>query len=782
MKLSLDWLSDYVKIKLSAEKLAERFTLTGSEVETIEVLKPVDPHIVVGEIKTIIKHPHADRLQVAKVDIGTGQLMDIVCGAPNIKPGQKVPVAQVGSTLPNGTVIEKAAIRGFQSHGMLCADEELGFGTDHSGILILDPDLKVGLPLNRALGLNDTVFHFALTPNRPDCFSVIGLAREAAAFIKAPLTLPSFTVKEQGSAITKHVRVTVREPKLCPRYTARYCTHVSIGPSPLWLKSRLTKAGVSSINNVVDITNYVMLETGQPLHAFDASLVANQSIIVRRARAGERVVTLDGEQRILKPSLLVIADAKKVLAIAGVIGGQSSAISEKTTTVILESAIFDPLSVRLTSQKLGVKTESAVRFERGVDPEMTTAALDRAAKLIAELAGGTVSSGRIDTRKIKPAARAIKISADQVNGLLGASLTVSHMNQLLKHLGFSTASTTTDLAVTVPSWRQDVTIAEDVIEEIGRLHGYNRLKPTRLKVTAKPVGLPPARQAERQLKDWLVGKGLTGVMTYAYYGEPERATVGGDQPHLRLANPLNQDQAYLRRSLIPSLLTVLSRQADDFVGVFEIGTVFSPNRGTLPEERRAVTLGYRVREGAPALLPENRLQYRWLKSVAESMVDAFHLPAVSYKTEPRPGWLVRVEMRTGQALIGTLQITRLPKQPKRLYAFIELDFDRLLQYQQKPIMRQSSAFPAVERDIACWVAHATAWSAVSAAVQACSELIRSIELFDLYADASHSGKRSLAMRLRLQASDRTLKEKEIEETLRAVKETLRQKFSAAVRD
>ncbi|MFC1663338.1 phenylalanine--tRNA ligase subunit beta [Patescibacteria group bacterium] len=785
MQVPYSWLKEYLKTKLTSEELAEQFTLSGSEVEKVEHLKKLDEKIIIGEIKTIVKHPQANRLQIAKVDIGKDRVFDIVCGADNIKPGQKVPVAQVGAKLANGLVIEAAVIRGYKSLGMLCAEDELGLGDDHQGIYILDNDFKVGQTLNQALGTGDTILHFALTPNRADCFSIVGLAREAAAVLNIPWQPPKWALADKDTKdkpIAKHMRVSVREQKLCPRYTARYIKDVQVGPAPLWIKNRLIKAGIKSINNIVDITNYVMLESGQPLHAFDASLVSNQSIIVRRARAGEKIMTLDEEVKKLDNTTLVIADAKKVVAIAGVMGGQDSGISQSTRTVILESAVFNPVSIRQTSQKLELRTESSHRFEKGVDMAMTPPALDRAAKLISELAGGQIVNGRIDTPKQSTKDRSVTASITKINDLLNTNLSAKKIAEYLGRLGLAASIKKDNLTVKVPSWRFDINIAEDLAEEVARLHGYNKLKPTLMSGQLKPVGLPIARQMERTIKDFLVGKGLTEVMTYSYYGEEEKLLFDGG-PLLEIANPLSQEQKYMRGSLIPSLFTILKKQDQDFIGIFEIGDVFRPKSNTVrPAEHRQLGLGYIIREGKANQPPETRLQYRWLRSIVDSLLAEFNISDPQYVNNPQSGWLVKIDIKSGGQLIGTIAITALPKKPKVLFAMVELNFDQLLKLASPPEVSEKPKYQTNQRDIAFWVKDSVQWQAIDDSLNNISDLITGVELFDIYHSAERRNQRSLAVRFTIQAKDRTLKGQEVDNLIKEIIIHLRDKFGAQIRD
>ncbi|MFH0951838.1 MAG: phenylalanine--tRNA ligase subunit beta [Patescibacteria group bacterium] len=781
MKVSLDWLNEYVKIRLPADQLAEKFTVTGSEVERVENIPRLDDRIIVGEIKTIIKHPHADRLQVAKVDIGKDRLFDIVCGAPNIKPEQKVAVAQVDTILPNGMKIESAVIRGYKSLGMICAEDELGLGTDHEGILVLDKDLAVGQTLNKVLGTGDAVLHFAITPNRADCFSVIGLAREAAAFTKSKLHLPAVRLIESGPAINTKMKVTIRDRQLCPRYTARYLTDVKIGPSPLWLKSRLRKAGIKSINNVVDITNYVMLETGQPLHAFDADLVANRSIIVRRAKQGEKLMTLDEEEKELTPDMLVIADPKKVIAAAGVMGGQESGIGSATKSIILESAIFDPVAVRNASQKLNLRTESSSRFEKGLDPAMTTLAIDRAAELIRQIANGAIANGRIDTQKQQNKLTDIKLPIEKIYRILNIRLSNKLITDNLARLGFAVRITGKKLLLIVPSWRPDIRIAEDVIEEVGRLYDYNNLKPTKMTGQIRPVRLSSMRQLERKVKDWLVGAGLTEVMNYTYYGEQEKAVFGQKTKHIEIDNPLSHEQKYLRTSLLPGLLSTI-RTAKDGSAVFETGNIFRYRKNkVMPEEKRKLAMAFSMVKQKENMPPETRLQYRWLKSWVDRIFSSIKLSAPVYKMTSQAGWLVAVEIYSDKKNVGNLYITVNAKKNKQLYGLIEIELESLLAPTANKI-EELSKYPSVDRDVAFWLDRSIAWDRINRTLADIDELITDIKLFDIYADEQRPKKRSLAVRITMQSHKQTLEADKVEAVMGKINDVLKKQFQAEIRD
>ena len=498
MKLSLNWLKQYVKFKQTPEKLAEILTLAGIEVERIEKLGRGLENVVVGQIKTIVGHSGANNLVVCKVNVGKSRNLNIVCGAKNIKLMDKVPVALVGAVLPNGVKIEARKIRGINSEGMLCAEDELGLGDDHAGILILDSNLRIGQNFGKAIGLNDIVFDLSLPPNRADWYSVLGIARELAALTKQKLDVKRYATKESKErSIKKHLSVKIQDYDLCPKYVAKVVKNVKIKESPAWLKSRLLAYGVKPINNVVDISNYVMIEMGQPLHIFDYHKVGGKKIIVRRAKKGEKIKTLDNQERNLDSQILVIADNKNPIAVAGVMGGFDSEVTKKTKDIIIESAIFKPLSIRKTRQKLGLVTEASTRFEKGIWSDLPASAAERAAAMISQLADGEVIKDRIIKAKKEYKPQMIKVSLDYVNKLIGIEFGLNQAKRILESLKFKVeVSKDQILNVTVPSWRQDVKIPAEVAEEVGRLYGWNKLKPTAIYSELKPPKINEEKKPE----------------------------------------------------------------------------------------------------------------------------------------------------------------------------------------------------------------------------------------------------------------------------------------------
>ncbi len=522
MNVTLNWLKNYIDFEFSPNELADRLTMLGVEVESVKRLGAELEGVVVGSIGSIKPHPNADKLVLCQVDIGESKELQIVCGAPNAREGMLAPVATIGATLPIGLTIKRAKLRGETSHGMLCSEKELGLSAqlasaynmaeDAAGLMELPTDTSLGTPLSEALGLDDVVFELEITPNRPDCLSLIGVAREIRAETGNALKLPEVDFNEDETDIRELTSVTIEDPDLCPRYAARVIRGVKVGESPAWLQQRLESVGVGVINNIVDITNFVLMEYGQPLHAFDYHKLAKNRIVVRRAAAGENITTLDEIDRELTPDMLVIADAEKPVALAGIMGGYDSEITETTSDVLLESAYFNPSSIRATAKALGVSTEASYRFERGADPGVVLAALDRAAHLIAELAGGTICKGVIDVYPGEQPLTEIQLRPERVNFILGTTIDTSEMVQILSNLGFDVNANgtgnyqageeTSPLQVTVPTFRSDITREIDLIEEIARVHGYDNIPTTLPKGDIPVPASNPSTEVRKHIKNF----------------------------------------------------------------------------------------------------------------------------------------------------------------------------------------------------------------------------------------------------------------------------------------
>jgi len=778
MKLSLNWLKEYIKIKQTPEQLAEVLTLAGLEVESVEKLGKGLDQIIVGQIKTMVDHAEADKLRVCKVDIGASQLLNIVCGASNIKAGDKVPVVLVGATLPNGVKIEARRIRGVDSEGMLCAEDELGLGDDHEGIMILDKDLRVGQKLGKAIGLDDTVFDLALTPNRADWFSVLGLARELSAILKLKLSVKTYPMMEDAKTNAKKLlKVQVNDYNLCPKYVARVVSNVKIGESPAWLKSRLIVSGMKPINNVVDITNYVMLELGQPLHAFDYDKIGGHKIIIRRAKAGEKMVTLDDEDRKLENTMLVIADNKKPVAIAGVMGGFDSEVTKLTKNVVIESAIFKPISIRKTRQKLNVVTEASMRFEKGIWWTLPEQAADRAAALMSQLAGAEVVKDKIicQTKKV-PSQKTIKVSLDYINKIIGLTFKIKQVKDILEGLRFKVQAPKDNiLYVNPPSFRPDVKLQADVAEEVGRLYGWNNIEPAPIYAELKPVALSAEKYREREIKELLAAACLTEVLNYSFYSKNLMDKFSfQEKDHYRLINPLNPEQAYLRISLLPRLIENVSQNAPDYetIKLFEMGHVYKKSRKELPEENQYLA----------ALIFGKKYEFYRLKGVLNKLFDHLKIKDVEYRradNQVMTGAEIFIKnQRIGYLGNVNLMISEKSKILGKISAF-ELDFHKLIQFGGRTSYKPVSEFPSVERDLALAVDNKVTYADLFEEINNFSPLIVSVEGFDLY--VMPDGRKSMAFHLVFQAPNRTLKSEEVDEIQQQIIENLNKKFKAVLR-
>ena len=600
MKVSLKWLKEYVDITLSPTALAEKLTMAGLEVKGAEVIGGSWEDIVVGQIKAINPHPNADRLTLPTIDLGTEQAT-VVCGAPNLRLGDKVAFARVGARLIDGhtgqvATLKSAKIRGVVSSGMVCSEKELGISDRHEGIMVLPDEAPVGTLLGDYLG--DAILNLEVTPNRPDCLSVIGIAREVAALTGRSLHFPEVGYKEAASPIEQQVTVEISAPDLCPRYCASLITGVKIAESPQWMQQRLSACGMRPINNIVDVTNYVMLEYGQPLHSFDYASIGGKKIIVRRAAEGERIFTLDGVGRVLSGDMLVIADEDWPVAVAGVMGGANSEITEGTSSILLEAASFNPASIHYTGRKLGLPSEACMRFERGISPELTLSALKRATQLIAELGGGEAAKGLVDVYPGKLEPEPILLLTGEVKHLLGVDFSLEQIVDALTSLGFECKQTgsASEVLVTAPYWRSDIHLAVDFIEEVARITGYDAIPTTMLSQPIPRQNPEPIIGLRHEIGSRLAGYGFQEVITYSLTSL-EMLNRLSPEPHplepmlLRVANPMTAEQEYLRPNLRANLLAALSanrRHEDGGIRLFELGRVYLPRLKDLPDEREVL--------------------------------------------------------------------------------------------------------------------------------------------------------------------------------------------------
>ncbi|MFO8100803.1 MAG: phenylalanine--tRNA ligase subunit beta [Dehalococcoidia bacterium] len=592
MKVSLNWLKDYVDVNLPPQELAEKLTMIGLEASDVQVIGAQWDSVFVGQILGIEKHPNADRLQLATVSLGEEQ-HTVVCGAPNIAVGQKIAFAKVGAKLFDGhsgeyVELKPAKIRGVRSEGMVCSEKELGISDSHEGILVLDESVAPGRPLAEIMG--DTVFDISVTPNRPDCLNMIGIAREVAAMTRTMVRLPEVEYEEMDISTRDLISIEIDDPDLCPRYCGGIIKDVKIGPSPDWMQERLTAAGMRPINNIVDITNFVMLEYGQPLHAFDYEKIGGQKIIVRRGREGERMTTLDEEERELSASTLLICDADHPVALAGVMGGEESEITGQTSTIMLESANFNNVSIRHTSRGLGLISEASSRFDKGLSPELPIYGIRRAIQLMVELAGGKATGGIVDAYPGRQENPPILLSQQKTHQVLGIDFGLERIKATLEALGFECEEKGDgELLVRVPYWRTDVSIAEDLVEEVARIVGYEEIPITLLSSEIPHHEPAPFASLRERVRDILVGCGMQETINYSLTSQDILDEPGYTESMspIRMANPLSREQEFLRTGLRGGLLSTFAaneRHQDRGIMLFEIGKVYLPREGELPDE------------------------------------------------------------------------------------------------------------------------------------------------------------------------------------------------------
>ncbi|RLB07940.1 MAG: phenylalanine--tRNA ligase subunit beta [Deltaproteobacteria bacterium] len=780
MRVSFSWLREYVDFDLTPSELAERLTMAGLEVEGVEEVGTDLKGVMVAQILSICPHPRADRLSLCQVRVGE-EVLPIVCGAGNIKEGDKVPLALVGAELPHGVRIERADIRGQISEGMMCSEAELGLSTNSDGIMILPPEAPVGIPLMDFLNLRDHILEVSLTPNRGDCLSMIGMAREVAALTGGRFHPPTPKLLEGQEQVETFVRISVLDPDLCPRYSARLIKGVQIGPSPLWLRLRLERAGMRSINNVVDVTNYVMLEYGQPLHAFDYDRIKGGQIVVKRAAEGETFFTLDGMERALDRDTLMICDAARPVAIGGIMGGLNSEIQDDTSRVLLESAYFSPAGIRRTSRALGLQTESSYRFERGVDPEGVLPASLRAASLIAELAAGEVAKGVIDCYPSPIPRPQIRLRLAKVNALLGMSLEQKEVEGILERLGIEVKEDQgKEWVLSPPTYRSDITREIDVIEEIGRLKGYDSIPVEIPKMWILPQKRGSEDELEKRAKEVLVGLGFYEVITYSFISPQSLRALRlpSDDPRvhpLPLLNPLTEEQSVMRTTLLPGLLTTasynLSHKNRD-LKLFEIREVYFPKKGKLPEEKRSLAgLAMGVFRAGGWNVSPKEVDFYDIKGCVERLLAELRVPSPIFSSaegipylHPSKGAAVKLEAEE----VGTLgelhpEVAEAYELPPGVYIF-ELDLGPLLKYYRREIkFIPLPKFPSISRDVAVVVDEGVSAEEIRGVIwETKSKHMESVEVFDCYrGDPIPQGKKGLAFRIKYRSSKRTLTDEEV---------------------
>jgi len=825
MRIPISWLKDYVDITIPLEDLSERLTMAGLEVGAIEYVGAEwdRDKVFVGEILEVRPHPNADRLTIAVVEFGGSEPMAVVTGAPNIRVGQKgvkVPFATTGARLIDGhaeelryITLKPSKIRGVSSEGMVCSEKELGISGEHEGIMILDGSAPTGVPLRDYMG--DAVLDLDLTPNLARCFSVVGVAREVAALTGQECRLGEWPelAEKVGSESLPWVAIEIADPDLCPRYTVALVKGVRIGPSPSWLRRRLTLAGMRPISNIVDVTNYVMLEWGQPLHAFDYDILRGSDgntppssvplIVIRRARPGETMTTLDGVLHALTEDMLLITDGGGPVAVAGVMGGLDSEISDKTTNILIESANFNNYCIRRTSQALKLPSEASARFGRGVPPELTMIAVERAARMMQELGGGTLGAEYGDAYPVKPETKVVELTTAEVERILGVALDIGQIVNILESLEFDCHVADGIIRATVPYYRLDVTVAADLIEDVARVWGYDRLPTTLMADELPPQQRDYSLEGEERVRDILVGCGLTEVITYSLSSLESFAKLNPNGPELdaadyvRIANPLTTEREFMRRTLMASLLEAVrdNLRYADRVALFEIGRVYLPQPDQeLPEEPRRLCLAMTGPREGRSWTVRNREQVDFyaLKGIVETLMDRLLLPERTFVPMQHPTFRTgrAAALRASDKEIGILgevdAVVRarfdLPAQPVCL---LEMDLEELLA-QVEPVrhLQPLPRFPSVSQDMSLIVDEEVSAQQVEELIQrAGGGLLVGFTLFDVYrGDPIPAGKKSLAYTITYRHEQRTLTDKEVAKVHSRIASQLGKELGAKLRE
>ncbi|MEL7566991.1 MAG: phenylalanine--tRNA ligase subunit beta [Dehalobacterium sp.] len=804
MKVSYKWLKQYVDIDISPEELATRLTMAGIAVEHVAHLGQGIKGVVVGEVLEIKPHPEADKLVVCNVNLGR-EVIQIVTGATNVKANHRVPVAPVGSELPGGFKLRKAKLRGLESYGMMCSAQELGIDEtlvgpeSRDGILILSPDSPIGEDIVSVLNLDDAVLEFELTPNRSDCLSVINIAREVGAILKKPVQLPEINLSESKESVFDLASVEVWDQELCNRYAARIVKDVKLKPSPQWMQHYLRCAGIRPINNVVDISNYVMLEMGQPLHTFDYETLAGHKIIVRRAEDQEKMFTLDGQERTFNEETLLICDGERPVAVAGVMGGLDTEVTENTHHILIEAARFHPVSIRRTSKRLGLRSESSLRFEKSLDVYNTINAAHRAAQLMAELAGGQVVRGVIDVLGDLPNKTVVTLREKRVNQILGTNLTITEILTFMENLKFPTEVYQDELKVTIPTYRQDISREIDLIEEVARLNGYDQI-PVSLPSGATTEGKKTRFQGfEDKVRDYLTGAGFMEVINYSFINPKDFDRINLPQESslrnvVEIKNPLSDEQSVMRTTLVPGLLEAASRNTSRRnldLAIFECGRVFLPHDGKLPQEPLmlgGVISGKKERgwNREPQVF-----DFYFLKGIFEGMFERLGIEKWSLKAESFPGFLH--PGRAGNVFIGDTYVGFIGEVHPSVQENYHLEYRTyVFQVYLNEIMEKAldvvkyqpvPKYPSVDRDMALVVSDDTPAQAIAEIIwQNGENILTNVTLFDVYKGAQiPAGFKSLAYSLTFQSGEKTLTDDEVSSVFQKIKECLSGKFGVELR-
>jgi phenylalanyl-tRNA synthetase beta chain len=804
MRVSYNWLKEYVDIPVSPEELAEKMTMSGVAVENIEYPGKGLDKIVTGLIEKISAHPDADKLVICQINIGT-ETLQVVTGAPNVKEGQIIILALVGAVLPGGK-ITKAKLRGVESYGMLCSAQELGLDPKNfpveqqEGVLVFGSETQLGMDVRDLLGLNDVILELELTPNRADCLSMVGVAREVAAVLGTQLKLPIIEAKETDENIDGKVTVDIKNPELCGRYVGRLIRNIKIGPSPVWMQQRLQAAGIRPISNIVDVTNYVLMELGQPLHAFDYDKLAGRAIIVRKAEAGEKMYSLDDVERELTSEMLIIGDAHKAVAIAGVMGGVDTEITDGTTSVLIESAYFNPPGIHRTSKKLALRSESSMRFEKGIDISGCLTAATRACQLIDEMRAGVTVKGAVDNFPAPKNNPVIKLRTDRVNLIVGTEIPVTQIKEIIVRLGFGVKNDGNDLLVEIPTRRGDIEVEIDLIEEVARLFGYNNI-PTTLPEGASTEGRKTHSQVVTgEVIDVMTRCGLTEIVTISFMNPKVFDMLNMPQDDIQrqavtVQNPLSEEQRVLRTTTIHGILDIMSRNVsrkNKDLAFFEVGRIFTTVEGEkLPKETLTLGAGVVGSTISGWQTKAKGMDFYYLKGVLETLFDNLNINNYTILADPtnsslHPGRTARIELG-GQNIgyIGEVHpsVAENYRLSERIYC-LQVNLEEVIKaagnikkYSQLP------KYPAVERDMAIVVSTDTESVEVNRIIKDnAGSLLESINLFDVYQGGQiKEGYKSMAFALRFQASDKTLTDEEVNTIHEKIQQALKDELQAELR-
>lgn len=791
MKIPYSWLKDYAEVNVDPHTLGDKLTLSGSALEEVIIQGDNIKNVVTCKIKKIEKHPDADRLSVCQVDIGTEEIQ-IVTAATNMKEQDIVPVALHKSILADGTEIKKGKMRGVVSNGMFCSEEELGIAGDEPvhGLMILPADAPIGMDIKEYLGLNKAILDFEITSNRPDCLSIVGMARETAATLRTSYKMPNFNYEAKCSSnINDELKVEVKD-ELCRRYMAKGVKNVKVKPSPGWMQERLLEAGVRPINNIVDITNFVMLELGQPMHAFDARQIESKTIVVERALDGEKFTTLDEIERELDSSILMIKDGSKSVAIAGIMGGLNSEIQDDTTEVIFESANFEGTNIRVSSKKLNLRSESSSRFDKDIDPNLAKLAIDRACALICELGCGEVMKGTIDVYNSVKEESSITVDSKWINKFLGTDISKEEMKEALDSLDLKTKLNGNDLNITIPTFRIDIAIKEDIAEEVARIYGYDKIPTTIFKVATEREPKYKNDILTDVVIETMIGSGVNQSISYSFVSPKvfDKVNIPADSKLrnvVKIKNPLGEDYSVMRTTTLPSIMESLGRnysRNNDYVRLFEIGRTYIPNEDQtkLPTEKNVLTIGI-----------YGDCDYLDLKGIVENVIDGLGITKAKYVRESEnpsyhPGKTAALMLRNKKVgVFGEIHPDVTESYGIDVDCYVaELDLDVLFEASSttktyKPLPK----FPAVTRDIALLCDDSILVAEIEETIRkAGGNLVEKVQLFDIYKGAQiPEGKKSIAYAIAYRDEKKTLEDKDIAKVHDKILKALEHKLGAVLR-